>query len=179
MRQTGGALRDSEAAPATFPPMLRGTLRHSFVAAMLATSAIALAGCSVTRPSVRATAANIAKRGATTSQVDVTLALENKGSTEVELVVYDYVIRLADGSSYGGRWAALRALPPGQTVEARIPAVLPVGSAVEGAGWEFTGTVSYRDPQSFGRILYEAGLLKTEAQIEGAGTLGTARKTEN
>jgi hypothetical protein len=159
--------------------MHRGTLRLSSAAPLLVASVIAVGGCSVARPSVRATAATIGTRGTGTSQVDVTIALENTGSTEVELVTYDYIIKLADGSSYGGRWAALRALPPGQTVEAKIPAVLPVASAVEGARWDFTGTVSYRDPQSFARILYEAGLLKTEAQIEGSGSLVSARKPGN
>jgi hypothetical protein len=40
-----------------------------------------------------------------------------------------------------------------------------------GARWVVSGTASYRDPQSFARILYEAGLLKTQAEFGGSGIL--------
>ena len=140
---------------------------------MLLAGALA-AGCSVVRPDVRAAEAHVAARGDGTAKVDIELELRNGGDTEVELVTYDYLIRLADGSSYDGRWAALRALPPGQTVRATVPAILPVASATAGARWEVSGSVSYRDPQSFARILYEAGLLRTEAGFQGEGAIADA-----
>lgn len=145
--------------------------------AMLLSGALAGAlgtGCSVVRPDVRATEANVAARGDGTAKVDIVLELRNGGDTEVELVTYDYLIRLGDGSSYDGRWAALRALPPGQTVRATVPAILPAASAIAGARWEVSGSVSYRDPQSFARILYEAGLLRTEAGFGGEGSMAEA-----
>lgn len=102
------------------------------------------------------------------TKVDIALELRNTGDDEVDLLEYDYVVTLADGSAYGGKWAALRALPPGQTVEATIPAVLP--SASVGGAWRVNGTLRYRDPQSIARILYESGLLRTEVGFSGAGS---------
>jgi hypothetical protein len=36
--------------------------------------------------------------------------------------------------------------------------------------------VSYRDPQSFARILYEAGILKTESSFDGEGAVAESPK---
>ena len=132
---------------------------------------VAGSGCTVVRPDARASAATIVAHGEATAAIDITLEIINAELTEVELINYDYKITLDDGRSYGGRWAALRALPPGQTVTATIPAIVPEASARVGARWVVSGTASYRDPQSFARILYEAGLLKTQAEFGGSGTL--------
>lgn len=149
----------------------------TIAAALMAALANALGGCSVARPAVRATEARVGTAAsALTASIDITLELTNTSGNEVELVAYDYLIRLEDGASYDGRWAALRALPPGQTVKATVPAIVPVASARAGARWTVTGTMTYRDPQSFARILYEAGILKTESMFEGEGSLAAAAK---
>lgn len=145
-------------------------------AAVAATAVFMATGCSIARPTASATAAAVGDRGAATARVDITLDLSNSGRNEVELVSYDYMITLEDGSSYDGRWAALRALPPGQTVKATVPAVLPVASVREGMRWKVSGSVAYRDPQSIARILYEAGILKTESAFTGEGTLSGESK---
>lgn len=161
-------------------PMDHGLLRNTLgLAARTATCVLlaSAAGCSVARPTARATDARVgATSGATTASIDITLELANSSGNEVELVSYDYLIRLADGSSYDGRWAALRALPPGQTVTVTVPAIVPIASASPGARWTVTGTMSYRDPQNFARILYEAGILKTESVFEGEGVLSAAAR---
>ncbi len=132
--------------------------------------ALAGAGCSVMRPEVRATEARVVESIGGATKVDIALELRNTGEDEVDLVEYDYLVTLADGSAYGGKWAALRALPPGQTVEATIPAVLPTASVGSGGvAWRVSGTLRYQDPQSFARILYESGLLRTEVGFSGAG----------
>ncbi|MEY3025666.1 MAG: hypothetical protein RL136_639 [Planctomycetota bacterium] len=136
-----------------------------------------LQGCAIVRPELRAAGCAIAERGPQTAQVDITLELSNPGDTEVELVNYDYLLTLEDGSSYGGRWAALRALPPRQTVQAVVPAIVPAASARPGTRWSVRGTASYRDPQSFARILYEAGILRTEASFSGDGEVAAASRT--
>ncbi len=137
---------------------------------------IVAGGCTVVRPNARASAAHLGMQSGGAAEVDITLELSNTGSTEIELVTYDYLITLEDGSSYDGRWAALRALPPGQTIVASVPAIVPASSARVGARWTVSGTASYRDPQSFARILYEAGLLKTQASFGGTGILAEAAK---
>lgn len=156
--------------------MPRGTFRSTVLLLAATVTAASMTACSVIRPGARASAATVAARGDTTAMLDVVLELTNPGKTEIELVHYDYTITLADGSSYDGRWAALRALPPGQTVTATVPAIVPNASATAGARWTVRGTVSYRDPQSFARILYEAGILKTESSFDGEGAVAESPK---
>ncbi|MEY3142283.1 MAG: hypothetical protein RLY21_776 [Planctomycetota bacterium] len=153
---------------------LRASLRLGATVGALAVLACALGGCSVLRPEARAVDARIVESNGNATKIEVALELQNTGKDEVELVEYDYVVTLPDGASYGGKWAALRALPPGRVVAATIPAVLPTAS-VAAAGsnppaWRVSGTVRYRDPQSIARILYEAGILKTETGFSGSGS---------
>ena len=131
----------------------------------------AAGGCSVTRPEARAVDARIVESSGSATKIEVALELLNTGKDEVELVEYDYVVTLPDGAAYGGKWAALRALPPGRTVAAAVPAVLPTASlaAAGTTPWRVSGTIRYRDPQSIARILYEAGILKTETSFSGSG----------
>jgi len=158
--------------------MLRRTLLHSRVRFLgLAFAAAWLGGCSVPRPRAVATEVRVAETGDATARLDIVLELTNTGETDVELVTYDYTVSLEDGSSYGGRWAALRALPPRESVQAVIPAIVPAPSARAGARWTLAGQVSYRDPQSIARILYEAGILRTESDMSGSGSLGARTST--
>ncbi len=127
-------------------------------------------GCTIVRPKAQATAVTIGMSKGDTTAVAITLELLNPGEDEIELIEYDYVLRLADGAAYGGKWAALRALPPGERVAATIPAVVPTASLHGGAtAWTLTGTIGYRDPESMLRILYEAGILKTATSVDGRG----------
>jgi hypothetical protein len=144
--------------------------RSKLVCALLATTAAALTGCHVVRPEGRATELRLGQTNGDLTEVVVVLELRNPGRDEIDLVEYDYTVSLADGSRYGGRWAALRALPPGQTVEAMLPAVLPTTSLADGMAWSASGTGKYRDPNSVLRILYEAGILKNEYSFSTSGT---------
>ncbi len=144
--------------------------RSKVVCALLASATVALAGCHVVRPEGRATELRLGQSNGDLTEVAVVLELHNPGRDEIDLVEYDYTVSLADGSRYGGRWAALRALPPGQTVEATLPAVLPTSSLAEGVAWTARGTGKYRDPDSVFRILYEAGILKNEYSFSSAGS---------
>lgn len=132
-----------------------------------------MSGCSVAQPEARARALEVGRISGDLAEVDIVVELRNPGRDEIELVQYDYTLSAGDGARYGGRWAALRALPPGQTVEARIPAVLPASSIEAGRTWSASGTLRYRDPSSIVRILYEAGILKTEVGFGGSGSGAT------
>jgi hypothetical protein len=150
---------------------LGAATRLSATAAALAALVAAAGGCSVARPEARAVDARIVESRGNATKIEVALELRNTGKDEIELVEYDYVVTLPDGAAYGGKWAALRALPPGRTVAATVPAVLPTASlaAAGTTPWRVSGTVRYRDPQSIARILYEAGILKTETSFSGSG----------
>lgn len=128
------------------------------------------AGCGVVRPAVSASQMRLGESTAEATEVGIVLALTNSGRDEVELVRYDYSVVLEDGARYDGVWSAQRALPPGRTVDAVIPAVLPTASLARG-GWRLEGTLRYRDPKSIARILYEAGILRTEVGFSGSGAV--------
>ena len=145
------------------------TKRWSF-ACVCAFALVLTTGCTLVRPKAQASAVTIGSSKGDTTAVVITLELLNPGEDEIELIEYDYVLRLADGAAYGGKWAALRALPPGERVTATIPAVVPTASLHGGAtSWTVTGTLGYRDPESVVRILYEAGILKTATSVDGRG----------
>jgi hypothetical protein len=146
--------------------MSRGLTALSLLAAM---SVLPLVGCSFTRPEARATSARLVESRDGTSRIEIELELLNPGKDEVELLEYDYTLALADGARYGGKWAALRTLPPKTPVRATIPAIVPTASATGAASWSVSGSLRYRDPQSVARILYEAGILRPEASFAGSG----------
>ncbi len=134
-------------------------------------SCLGLGACSLARPEARAINVQLTRTDGALAEVAVVMELRNTGKDEIELVEFDYVLTLGDGARYGGRWAALRALPPNHTVTATVPAVVPLSSLRNGAsGWTVTGSLGYRDPSSFARILYEAGILHYEVPISSAGT---------
>ncbi len=138
--------------------------------AIVCSAGLLAGGCAIVRPEARATDVRVVNSANGATQLAITVALTNPGKDEVELVEYDYALTLPDGSGYGGKWAALRALPPGATVNAEIPAVVPTASVANGASsWRVSGSVEFRDPKSFARILYEAGLLRTSASFSGKG----------
>jgi hypothetical protein len=135
---------------------------------MVATVAGAgLAGCSMVQPAVRPTAVRVADAGGDATRLAVLLEVANPGSTEIELVEYDYRLELADGASYAGRWAALRALPADGSIEAVIPAVVPAASAR--GGWRLTGTLSYRDTAALSRLLLDLGLIENRTSFSASG----------
>jgi len=133
------------------------------------TAALFACGCSLVQPTARATAASLERTAGEVGQLAIELELGNPGRDEIQLVEYDYLVTLSDGASYGGRWAALRALPPEQAVRATIPAILPASSLRGDVGWRVSGTLRYRDPQSVARILYELGLVETKISFDGSG----------
>lgn len=152
------------------PNRTRPTFISALGKAALA-SGLLLGGCAVARPSVEVQGLRSDGEANGVHRLQIDLNLQNSGDDEVQLVEYDYVLSLEDGAKYAGRWAALRALPPDQQITASVPAVIPSAS-VGGSGfrWSLQGVMRYRDPKSVARILYEAGLLKTEVEFSAEGT---------
>ena len=154
-----------------FPSMLLSHSRFCVFRLGMLASCLGLGACSLARPEARAINVQLTRTDGALAEVAVVMELRNTGKDEIELVEFDYILTLSDGARYGGRWAALRALPPNHTVTATVPAVVPLSSLRNGAsGWTVTGSLGYRDPSSFARILYEAGILHYEVPISSAGT---------
>ena len=158
--------RDELDTPA---PNARRRSRAGVRPLLVAASAMALAGCSLVQPSVRAIGARVADASDGVARIELELELANPGSTEIDLLEYDYRVELADGASYAGRWAALRALPADATVCAQVPAIVPTASLAGSGGWRISGTVSYLDPASLSRLLYDLGLVENRAAFSGSG----------
>lgn len=154
-------------APPASRPSRVGPGRLPAIATVAAASL--LAGCSTVQPSVRAVGARVADGMDGVARLEIELELANPGSNEIDLLEYDYRVELDDGAAYSGRWAALRALPADATVRARIPAVVPAPGPAGSAGWRIQGTVSYRDPASLSRLLFDLGLIENRAAFSGSG----------
>jgi len=156
----------------------RPASRGIVLVGLASASIFASAGCTVVRPVVEPSELRVMEQTDETTRVGVVVDLLNTGRNEVELVRYEYTVVLEDGARYDGVWSAQRALPPGRTVTAVIPAVLPTesvgrGAAAIGRGWRLEGKLRYRDPQAIARILYEAGILRTEVGFSGSGTIAS------
>jgi len=137
--------------------------------ALLAPALVLATGCSLGRPTVVPAGFRVKAVGTDAAEVALDLDLVNAGANEIELLQYDYTLRLDDGSSYSGRWAALLALPPETTTRASIPAIVPPSALQQGREWTLDGTLRYRDPQSVGRILYEIGIVRPQIGFQATG----------
>ncbi|MFZ9881414.1 MAG: hypothetical protein ACO3QC_08440 [Phycisphaerales bacterium] len=145
--------------------------------AFLGTVLMLSSGCSLGRPSVAPKGFRVTSVGNDAAEVALDLDLVNSGQNEIELLHYDYTLRLDDGSSYTGRWAALLALPPETTTRATIPAIVPPTALRQGREWSLEGTLRYRDPQSVGRILYEFGIVRPQVGFQAEGRVSTASES--
>lgn len=108
-------------------------------------------------------------------QVD--LKVHNPSSDDIPLERFDYVFLVEEVGRFEGRWAALRTLPPGDTVTMTIPASMTVpedlADEVDLQGvfrWRIDGGVRYQAPGLLGQILFDAGIRRPSESFSGSGT---------
>ena len=94
--------------------------------ALLLVSTLLLAvGCGAV-PRVAATAAKPTARTDDAAQFRIDLRLANDGTEDIPLERFEYVFTVQDVGVFEGRWAALRTIPPGQSITMEIPASIPL-----------------------------------------------------
>lgn len=124
--------------------------------------------------------------------LQVDLQVHNPSSEDVPLERFDYALQVDDVGRFEGRWAALRTLPPGQTVTLTVPASMRLPRDLtdrEELGgefrWRIEGGVRYQAPGLLGQILFDAGIRRPSEPFEGSGTfrllppVQAATSTEN
>ena len=145
--------------------------------ALLLVSTLLLAvGCGAV-PRVAATAAKPTARTDDAAQFRIDLRLANDGTEDIPLERFEYVFIVKGVGVFEGRWAALRTIPPGQSITMEIPASIPLpGDLAERVDldapipWRLEAGVRYRAPGFLGRILFDVGVRRPTESFSGSGT---------
>ena len=150
--------------------------------ALLLVSTLLLAvGCGAV-PRVATTGAQPTARTDDAAQFRIDLRLANDGTKDIPLERFEYVFTVQDVGVFEGRWAALRTIPPGQSITMEIPASIPLPTDLAERvdldapiSWRLEGGVRYRAPGFLGRILFDVGIRRPTESFRGSGTFTLER----
>ncbi|MCP4938365.1 MAG: LEA type 2 family protein [Phycisphaeraceae bacterium] len=156
--------------------------RPVFTPALLLVSTMLLAvGCGAV-PRVATTGARPTARTDEAAQFRIDLRLANEGTEDIPLERFEYVFTVKGVGVFEGRWAALRTIPPGQSITMEIPAsiALPPDLAERvdldaPIQWRLDGGVRYQAPGFLGRILFDVGVRRPTESFRGSGTFTLER----
>lgn len=127
-----------------------------------------LGGC-VPSPEIRVQRVDLVEVGEDASELAIHLELHNKADVPVKLEIWDYSLSAA-ATRYAGRWSAGITIPPGETMNAVIPAVLPnAASPGPTTAWSASGSVTYLAPSRLAEALFELGLNRPSQSFSGRG----------
>ncbi|NCF40920.1 MAG: hypothetical protein GWP75_12475 [Planctomycetia bacterium] len=143
---------------------------------LLVSTVLFAVGCGAV-PRVATTGARPTARTDDAAQFRIDLRLTNDGSEDIPLERFEYVFTVQDLGAFEGRWAALRTIPPGQSITMEIPAsiALPADLAEQvdldaPISWRLEGGVRYQAPGFLGRILFDVGIRRPTEPFSGSGT---------
>lgn len=136
--------------------------------AVLAVVLVFAVGC-VPSPKITVTSVDLVEVGEEASELAIRLSLHNDADVPVKLDMWSYHLQAA-GATYSGRWSAGITVPPMETVNASIPAVIP-NSASPGpkCAWSSGGSVTYLAPSRIAEVLFELGLNRPSTTFSGRG----------
>lgn len=123
-------------------------------------------------PRFQVVSARTAERTADGVRVELTVVGENPNKFELELGETRYSVS-ADGNTF---FTGLRSpevtLPRYGRVEMVLPAAAPIeGFPADATSLELNGWIEYLIPGPFSEVLYDAGLRRPTASVEGSVTL--------
>lgn len=124
---------------------------------------VAIAGCAA--PAIEVRSATVEASGSDATQLAIVVDMRNPADEPMRLLQWNYTFT-SGGRSYSGRWEALETLPPKSTTSVRIPAVL-AGTGFDAGAWNVSGSVSYRSPSRFAKILYDLDLSRPRSGFAG------------
>ncbi len=138
-------------------------------------AATTLASCTIAPPQVTLTSIRRSASSPQANAYEFEFALRNTHPAPVELETWSYSVTAADGSTYGGSWAALAVIPAESSKSLVIPAVLDATAQTGiGATLAVSGELGYRDPGNLARLLRQMGLLKSRSTFAGSATIQVA-----
>lgn len=146
--------------------------------------AVVLGGCGVfsQAPRIEVESLSLVRSGESRSEADLVVRISGGGPQATILTDFRYSVFISGRRAYTGRWAALAAAPPEESIRRSLPVVIP-GSMLETAAgdggaievpWSVSGSVGWEDPDRFARILLDLGFATPRAELSGRGGTITA-----
>ncbi len=152
---------------------------------VLVSTLLLAVGCGAV-PRIAASEARPTARTDDAAQFRIDLRLSNDGTEDIPLERFEYVFTVEEVGAFEGRWAALRTIPPGQSVAMEIPASIPLPEDLAGRidldapiAWRIEGGVRYQAPGFLGRILFDVGIRRPTESFSGSGTFTLDRTAES
>lgn len=137
-------------------------------------------GCGVLSkaPRIEIESLSLVRSGTGASEADLVVRISGGGPQATILTDFRYTVFVAGRRAYTGRWAALAAAPPEESLTRSLPVVIPdsmLGGASDEVGpveipWSVSGSVGWEDPDRFARILLDLGFATARAEFSGRGT---------
>jgi hypothetical protein len=165
-----------------FDPPVRAPLR---LAAPLAGAALLLgaSGCEIFRegPRIEVDGLQVLRRGPDAAEGDLLISIRTPAGRTIPLDDFRYSLIVDGRTVFRGRWAALAAVPPGETIRRTLPVTIPLEALPERVAsdevplrWAASGSVGWEDPQRLARILFDLGLPNPRSDFSGRGEVAGA-----
>lgn len=151
------------------------------LAALLAAAAAALAGCIDLRPGplVSVEGLRISKVGPDATEADLLVSVQSRIAETAPLDDFRYSFAIEGRTVFRGRWSALSAVPPDESISRTLPVVIPTDllppadpqrpDAERPLRWSVSGSLGWEDPQRLSRILLDLGLPNPRSDFSGRG----------
>lgn len=142
--------------------------------ACVVVSAALLGACSsgTKPPRFQVVSARTAERTADGVRVELTVVGENPNKFELELGEARYSVSAGGNTFFTGLRSPEVTLPRYGRVEMVLPAAAPMEAfPADATSLELSGWIEYLIPGPFSEVLYDAGLRRPTASVEGSATL--------
>lgn len=153
---------------------------HRSLVRGLALAAAAIAGgCGVLSrsPRIDVEYLSLSSVGEQGMEADLVVRISGGGPQATILTDFEYSVFIDGRRAYRGRWAALAAAPPEESILRSLPVVIPEPMLPDAATagdpldlpWSVSGTVGWEDPDRLARILLDLGFATPRANFSGRG----------
>jgi len=138
--------------------------------------AVAAAGCQtaakIQPPTAQVAKVELVEQTTQGARLRLTIAMENPNQVPLPLGASQYTMVLDGDHTFSYTDRPKRTLPAGGQQILELPAAFETGGReVSGSAYTVTGTVSYRPPGQFRRLLIETGLPLPTVEYSASGTV--------
>ncbi len=157
------------------PPSARSGLVRGLAPLLL----VAAGGCGAfsQAPRIEVESLSLVKVGETDAEADLVVRISGGGPQATILTDFRYSVFLEGRRAFDGRWAALAAAPPEESIVRTLPVVIPGSMLPEGTRpdqgvaipWSISGSVGWEDPDRLARILLDLGFATPRSGFSGRG----------
>lgn len=129
-------------------------------------------------PKIEVESLSLVRLGESDAEADLVVRISGGGPQATILTDFRYSVFVEGRRAYSGRWAALAAAPPEESIVRRLPVVVPNSMLPPSASpdapvdvaWSASGSVGWEDPNRIARILLDLGFATPRSDFSGRGT---------